>query len=133
MTMNSQPNDGFPGLAGRFARNPFEAFLALVFIVASTSYGFGHVVPGSLDTTLPHWFLRIWGLLLFVGGVSVILGIAVTRWRRIFPAGLFLLAGGILVYSVALFDHNQPHIVIITLGTNIALAIACITRARNKL
>lgn len=111
----------------RVARTPFETFIGFIALTTGLSYAFGAPTPGSIDSTLPDLFILVWGAYLIAGGALVLLGVLVVR--RLFAPGLFVLAGGIVVYSVALFASVRNVGAGLPASINLALAAACMVRA----
>jgi hypothetical protein len=115
----------FKFVGHRIYTEPFETFIGLIAFVQGMAYAFGATTPTTVSRTLPHWFLIIWGLYLIVGGGLILLGLL--NGRRLLPPGLFLLAGGLIVYSIAVVSAGIPGSAFAA-GFSLALSAACAVR-----
>ena len=118
-------------------RGPYETCIMAMLVVGSISTLFPYGgVPRTIDTVLDPIMLRVWSIMLLVGSVLTLVGIA---WRgRYITAlgvervGLILHTCACLVYTVALMAHWDQHNGAIVLTTFIAaIAVANLWRIRQ--
>lgn len=95
-------------------RHPFEVLLHVYCVLSGGSYLTGLAPrPQSIVATLPGWVLVGWYWLLLAGGLTGLLAAwmqgrigLVEHGLQIECAALWFLAGGVFIYSFALFYIN---------------------------
>lgn len=123
----------------RFPRVPdaFELLIAYLCVVAGLPLALGAPPPNSIQRILPSWLVHCWGATLFIGGVLIVLGLALRRGApgisrllvglRIEQAGLLPMAAGAAVFSLVItVAAGWPGV--FAGGTYLMFAAACLLR-----
>lgn len=113
--------------------NPFESFLLGVCVVQGFAAIIGYSQPAAFDSAFPPWVRRVWGAVLFLGGVAAVTGLY-WPWDPvdgvlIKRVGLVALAGVTIAYGIA--GLATPTRLFVGATFNLAFGIACIVRIRQ--
>lgn len=93
-------------------KHDFELFAAVLSVMGGLPLVFGQVEAGSVDALLPRPLVFVWGLVLVLGGLSVIVGVVVgvrkkypdrAFWMRLEAVGLTGLAYFCYLYAVCIW------------------------------
>lgn len=107
---------------------PFEVLIGYLCITAGIPLllGGASATPNSIDDLLPPLLVTGWALALLVGGLLTATGKTV-GWYRFERAGLALLAGGTVVYGIALVGQFAAQ-AYLAAGTYFVTTAFCVVR-----
>lgn len=92
-------------LPAAFQTCPFEVLIALLTIIVGVSVIFGSTSPGSLLSYLPGLGLKVWGVGLLAGGLTIAAGLPRKTYPIILSAGLGLVGPCLGAYSLAVIAY----------------------------
>ena len=81
---------------------PLEALLGPWGVLSGLPVALGLSRPGTLEALLPSWIVIAWGIALFVGGLTVTIGLARRDYGSVVARGAQLCAGACVCYGIAI-------------------------------
>lgn len=119
----------------RAGRHPAQTFLLALCVISSAPLLVGRETAGSIEQTLPPWLAFAWGLALFCGSLTALIG---SQWRGDEDKGLTLeriglditgLAGVAYSFAIVAATNGQGTVAAaIVLGFSVFF---CLRRARD--
>lgn len=79
-------------------RNPLAIYLLILTLISGLGTAFGVPSSGSIESELPEYLARAWGIILFFGSAATLLGIF---WQGDVRTGLVLKRVGTFTLTVA--------------------------------
>jgi O-antigen/teichoic acid export membrane protein len=94
-------------LTARLVTKSTETLIAVFCLIGSLPRLAGAPAPQSVEALFPPWLRYCWGVILVLGGATLLAGVLAGRPRLERPA-LSLLAGATLAYAAAILGFNGP-------------------------
>ncbi len=119
----------------RAGRHPFQTYLLALCVLSGVPLIFGQVTAGSIEESLPYWLAFSWGLCLFLGSITALIG---SYWRRNYADALTIERIGLLfagsagiAYAVVVALVVPPLTGLTAGGIILGFGISCVARARD--
>lgn len=118
----------------RAGRHPFQTFMLGLCVISGIPLLAGRETAGSIDATLPDWLAVGWGICLFGGAVTALVG---TYWRGEIDTALMLERMGLDLTGTAAVCYTAAILIVASIPGVVAAAIvlgfatACLRRARD--
>lgn len=119
----------------RAGRHPFQTFLLVLCVISGAPQMFGYTTAGSIEDSLPEWLVISWGVFLFFGPATSLIG--ADFWRKDYATaltleriGLYLTGAAAIIYAVCIVKiRGYPSLV--AGGITLAFGLACLRRAAD--
>lgn len=114
--------------AARYPADPRAVFVLVASVFSALTALLLEVAPGSLENVLPRWAVIVWGVLLGLGSMLTILGMARQTLNGIITEqiGSVMVGVGATYYSVIILMKSPEAIQ--SIGIILAWGVACFIR-----
>lgn len=106
---------------------PMEVFLLLLCVVSGVASLLSLGGPDPLSLLLPGWLVLSWRVVLLVGSLAALLGLARLNWLVV-RVGYTLLGPAALAYGLALSPYLGSTSVKVSVASLVIFGLACLWR-----